>query len=169
MALRLQLLFSFLMLVASPYFVKADTISVTAPPEAVSFIDGDNLKLFGENMRLIDIDAAERGQTCNAASGGTWDCANTATETLKALVRGRTVFCQYSRKDRYGRPLAKCWVDGVNIAEALVDAGVVWAYRDKGPYVPNAKAAKKKGIGIWQADTQTPWDWRAEKRSASGS
>ena len=68
------------MLVASPYFVKADTISVTAPPEAVSFIDGDNLKLFGENMRLIDIDAAERGQTCNAASGGTWDCANAATE-----------------------------------------------------------------------------------------
>lgn len=49
-------------------------------------------------------------------------------EALGRLVEGRVVECQPLDRDTYGRIIASCSADGVDLAGALVDAGLAWAF-----------------------------------------
>jgi endonuclease YncB( thermonuclease family) len=81
--------------------------------------DGDTIKLDGTTYRIWGIDAAEAKQAC--ADG--WMAGREATTALLELVKGRTLACEAKARDRYGRTVALCRADGVDVGAAMVSAG----------------------------------------------
>ena len=73
--------------------------------------DGDTITISGMMIRLNGIDTPERSQTCRKA-GVTWKCGYEATETLRVWLDTKEVRCLGDKKDRYGRLIADCFVDG---------------------------------------------------------
>jgi endonuclease YncB( thermonuclease family) len=125
-------------------------------------IDGDTVEIHGERIRILDIDAPETRQACTAADGAQWRCGQKASLALADWIGPRTVTCEPTKKDRYGRWLARCSVGGADMAAWLAEQGWVVPYRDcKCEVVRDAAArAKARGAGIWSGDFQMPWEWR---------
>jgi endonuclease YncB( thermonuclease family) len=136
--------------------------AITGPASA---IDGDTIDVGGTRIRLEGIDAPESGQTCNRRYRlGWWACGTAATNALIRMLEGRTVRCEPRGTDRYGRMLAVCFADGRDINAAMVREGHAWAFvRYSQAYVAEEKAARAEGRGIWQAESETPWDYRAKR------
>lgn len=127
-------------------------------------IDGDTLAIGAVVVRINGIDAAELGQRCKNATGGTWPCDEAAADRLEQLVGAGEVRCEPLDRDAYGRIIARCFAGDVDVAKALADEGLVWAFvRYSDEYVPEEAAAREKGIGVWQATTEAPWDYRANR------
>ncbi len=127
-------------------------------------IDGDGLAFGPVAVRLHGIDAAEIGQRCALARGGTWGCDEAAAERLAELVAGHSVECEPLDRDAYGRVVARCSAGGVDVAEALVAEGLAWAFvRYSDDYADIEAGARGAGLGIWQAATQPPWEYRANR------
>ena len=91
-------------------------------------VDGDTITISGNKIRLSGIDTPERKQTCRKASV-TWRCGYEATETLREWTHTKEVRCIGDEKDRYGRLIADCFVDGYNVNARLVYEGMAIAYR----------------------------------------
>ena len=85
-------------------------------------VDGDTITISGTKIRLSGIDTPERKQTCKKASV-TWKCGYEATETLREWTHTKEVRCIGDEKDRYGRLIADCFVDGYNVNARLVYEG----------------------------------------------
>jgi len=119
--------------------------------------------LHGERIRILDIDAPESRQKCTALSGSEWKCGQWAANKLAEWIGQFTVTCETTRKDQYGRWLARCEVAGVSIANWL--AGHRWAvpYRDCKCEEIRAlsKDAEAQNAGIWGGEFEMPWEWRA--------
>ncbi len=95
-------------------------------------IDGDTIMCARETIRIENIDAAEMPPHAK--------CAYEADLAIKAklfvvdrLARGRVelVRDQKRPRDRYGRTLALVKVDGVDLGEALVAAGLARPWEGK--------------------------------------
>jgi endonuclease YncB( thermonuclease family) len=127
-------------------------------------VDGDTIR-FGEiRIRLHGIDAPEADQWCNAADGGSWACGSEATRELTAMLAGAEVTCQPITLDRYGRTVARCLVGSLDIEAEMVRRGLAWAFvRYSRDYVAQEAEARAAHRGIWQAATQTAWDFRATR------
>ena len=91
-------------------------------------IDGDTLKIAPERIRLHGIDAPESAQSCRAG-GKTWACGEAATRALRERIAGRPVECAERDRDRYGRIVAVCRVDGADVNAWMVEQGWAVAYR----------------------------------------
>jgi len=127
-------------------------------------VDGDGLTIGPVAIRLNGIDAPELGQRCKTIGGGTWACDEAAAERLDQLLAGQTVQCEPLDRDPYGRIIARCLASGVDVAHVLAAEGLVWAFvRYSSEYVPEEEIARGKGLGVWQAETQPPWEYRANK------
>ncbi|WP_116086418.1 thermonuclease family protein [Tropicimonas sp. IMCC34011] len=127
-------------------------------------VDGDGLRVGPVAIRIHGIDAPEAGQTCRAAEGGRWPCGVQAIAALDAMAGNRQVVCIALDRDRYGRIVARCTVDGADVAEALIRAGLAWAYREySSDYVALEDPARESGHGIWQAPTEPAWEFRADR------
>lgn len=115
-------------------------------------VDGDSLTIGEEHIRLYAIDAPEIGQPC--LSGG--DCGLKAKEFLGTLIDGRTVECsRRADDDRYGRMIAQCTADGVDIGREMVRTGHAMAYRSISTLY-NADEPKA-------FDFDRPSDWREQQ------
>ncbi|MGE5538810.1 MAG: thermonuclease family protein [Gemmatimonas sp.] len=89
-------------------------------------IDGDTIAIGEQRIRLYAIDAPELGQPC--FSGG--DCGAKARAFLADLMRGHEVKCvRRTRDDRYGRTIAQCTADGIDLGRELVRTGHAMALR----------------------------------------
>jgi endonuclease YncB( thermonuclease family) len=131
---------------------------------AAEIIDGDGLMIGPVVVRIHGIDAPEVGQACNRRGGGTWRCDEAASALLEDLAGGRDVECEALDRDQYGRVIARCWVDGIDLGEALVADGLAWAFtRFSDDYVAVEEKARAAGLGIWQAPTEPAWDFRADR------
>lgn len=129
-------------------------------------IDGDTIYIGEHKIRLSGFDAPESEQTCQA-NKQTYDCGAVATEGLGQLTAGQTVQCQTSDKDRYGRWIASCRVNGTDLGAWMVGNGLAVAYRRYSTaYVADEEAAKAKELGLWAGPFVMPWDWRQGKRLA---
>jgi endonuclease YncB( thermonuclease family) len=127
-------------------------------------IDADTFDIGMVRIRLHGIDAPELSQTCARPDGGTWPCGAVALERLQALGAGGDVTCVGRERDLYGRIIATCTADGVDIAAQLIAEGLAWAYREySDAYAPEEDRARARGLGIWQAETQTAWAFRADR------
>jgi len=101
---------------------------------------------------------------CNAAGGGTWPCGIEATRALRYTIAGHDVSCHPVTLDRYGRTVARCFVGTNDIQAHMVRQGLAWAFvKYSTDYVPEETEARAALRGIWQADTQTAWDFRATR------
>jgi endonuclease YncB( thermonuclease family) len=94
------------------------------PTTAQTVTDGDTIKMAGTTYRLHGIDAPETHQTC--ADG--WPAGRIATEYLVNLMHGHTVTCTPETKDRYGRTVALCRADGVDVEAEMVRNGMALAF-----------------------------------------
>ena len=127
-------------------------------------VDGDTITISGNKIRLNGIDTPERNQTCRRA-GITWHCGYEATETLRNWTYTKEVRCIGDTKDRYGRLIANCFVDGYNVNARLVYEGLALAYRKYSKqYVPEEDKARAAKRGMWAGEFVAPWDWRKGKR-----
>jgi endonuclease YncB( thermonuclease family) len=127
-------------------------------------VDGDTLSIDGVTHRLFGIDAPEAGQTCLNEKGRRWPCGKEAITALEALVKGRTVTCDDRGLDDYGRTIAVCRVADADIGARMVDDGHAWAFiKYASDYADIEQGARERRAGVFVAETQTPWDYRAER------
>ena len=91
--------------------------------KVVSIADGDTLTLLIDNIqyriRLAEIDTPEKKQPYGTR----------ARQALSALVFGKEVKVDVQTTDRYGRSVARVYVDGVDVCADLVKQGVAWVFR----------------------------------------
>lgn len=96
---------------------------------AAVVVDGDTLRCrnFADEqngrVRLARIDAPERGEQGHRE----------ATDALRLMIKGREVRCTlvdadprvsgFQRRDRFGRPVAKCRAGGKDLGAAMIAAG----------------------------------------------
>jgi len=123
--------------------------------------DSDGLRIGNISILLWGIESVERPQTCTI-EGAVWDCFAAAVRALETIALVAEVSCQpVAAPDPYGRILAICFVDGVDINEALVRSGFALAKRDETEdYVAAEDAARAEGIGLWQGEFMHPADFR---------
>ncbi len=131
-------------------------------------IDGDTLEVGGAKVRLYGIDAPESAQRCRSG-GRTWSCGREAARALARRIGSRRVACKERDRDRYGRMVAVCWVEGEDVNAWMAARGWAFAYRRYSmSYVVEEAAAKRAKRGIWQGDVVAPWEWRRGERLAGG-
>ena len=129
-----------------------------------SVIDGDTIEIHGQRIRLHGIDAPESGQLCMAA-GHRWRCGQQAALALADKIGRRPVTCQERDRDRYGRIVAKCTVDGKDLSEWLAFNGWAVAYVYYSYEYTRAEAsAKSNRRGIWAGRFVRPSNWRRGER-----
>jgi endonuclease YncB( thermonuclease family) len=123
-------------------------------------IDGDSLKVDGENIRLTGIDAH---QTCRDSQAREWPCGQAAKARLAELVSKGQVTCAGHRHDIFGRTLAVCSAGDIpDLGEILVREGLAVSYaRELGDgYVAAEIQARFSRHGLWQGEFENPRDWR---------
>ncbi|MBL8587163.1 MAG: thermonuclease family protein [Methylobacteriaceae bacterium] len=119
-------------------------------------IDGDSLRMFGEELRLAGVDAPELDQTCQR-EGRPWRCGQAARAALERETRGGNLRCTATRRDRYGRWLVTCRAGGADVAAALVRQGAALAY---GAYEREEAEARDARRGLWASSFERPDSWR---------
>jgi endonuclease YncB( thermonuclease family) len=83
-------------------------------------LDGDTLAV---DFRLLGVDAFERRQLCERR-GGCWQCGKAAQDLAAHLLRSKTAEIRLTPSTTYGRPVATVTVDGVDLGERLIRAGL---------------------------------------------
>lgn len=127
-------------------------------------VDGDTLAFGAEHVRLSGVDAPEAKQLCHSLGGRGWPCGAQATRALQELTRGAEVRCEGDERDRYGRLVARCAVQGRDLGAALVAEGLAFAYRKYSlAYVPEEERARAARRGIWAGQVEAPERVRAAK------
>ena len=154
----------------SPGYRPPDVAVSAALPWAVDLsgparvIDGDTLDVDGTRVRLHGVDAPEAAQSCFTADAG-WPCGRRATQALATLLQEGVVACAERDRDRYGRVVAVCRRDGLDVNGWLVAQGWAVAYRRYShAYVEQEAAARAAGRGVWSGEFVMPWDWRRGRR-----
>jgi endonuclease YncB( thermonuclease family) len=136
------------------------------PTGVVVVLDADTLDVGQVRVRLFGIDAPELGQSCSDATGADWPCGQWAAGQVTRLYQGQTAACAAMDTDSYGRVVARCAAQGLDIGAILVGAGIATAYRAYSTdYVAAEAEAKAQHLGIWQGDMQDPAAFRHAERA----
>ncbi len=128
----------------------------------VRVIDGDTLRIGGQNVRLFGIDAPELRQLCQV-QGQDYPCGRRAREHLESLLAGKKVECRVLSNDRYGRNVSWCVINGErDLAYQMVLAGWALDYRrySEDHYAAPEHRARVLKRGMWAGTFVAPWDWR---------
>lgn len=82
-----------------------------------------------------------------------------AAAALTSLVRGQELRCEGDKRDRYHRPLVRCWIGNLDVGREMVRQG--WAVAEFGhDYDPNEQHARDATVGAWSGSFDRPKDWR---------
>jgi endonuclease YncB( thermonuclease family) len=128
--------------------------------KVVSIADGDTLTLLIDNtqyrIRLAEIDTPEKKQPYGTR----------ARQALSSLVFGKEIEVDVQTTDRYGRSVARVYIDDVDVCAELVRQGMAWVYRK---YAKDEslfdieQEAKDEQRGLWsvsESQRVPPWEWR---------
>src|SRR5262249_845197 len=149
------------MLVPAPHPTMAIASDIVG---VASVTDGDTIQIHGQSIRFYGIDAPESGQLCKL-DDKPWRCGPAAANALADHIGTRTVTCAPRDRDRYGRTVAVCRVEGEDVNAWLVPEGWALAYRrSSSDYVDEEAAAKAAKRGLWRGTFIPPWEWRAQQR-----
>lgn len=149
--------------------IAATAQATTSPPfdihgrvEVTKVTDGDSLRSGPLRIRIFGIDAPETKQTCTTPDGTRWACGKAATQSMRDIIAtAGHLRCHLRDTDRYGRLVMQCFAGEVDIAEALVQAGLAMAYRRYSTrYVAAETAAQDAKRGMWAGTFVAPWEWR---------
>jgi endonuclease YncB( thermonuclease family) len=132
-------------------------------------IDGDSLVVNGVRIRILDVDAPERGQFCFArgesVDQGAWHCGKRAAAALSDWIGEQKISCETTGQEVRKDWLARCSVGGEDLAQWLAANG--WAVP-----APDCKCevvrsvsdqARAAELGIWSSAFTMPWEWRAAR------
>ncbi|CAN7473412.1 thermonuclease family protein [Rhizobium sp. LjRoot30] len=119
-------------------------------------VDGDTLATESGRLRLVGLDAPELRQSCGEGEK-VWACGEAARTRLQETLANRQVQCSGRDRDRYGRLLVTCSVDGADPAAELVRHGLAVS---TGRYDTEEQAARRDKTGIWSGPFDRPADWR---------
>ena len=143
-------------------------------------VDGDTVRVMIEDavgvretprLRLLDIDAPERGQPGSADS----------RDALADKVFRRRVSLESEGNDRYGRMLGRIYLGERDISREMVREGYAWVRRPLGGGHSEAleesllaaeRVSRQAGAGIWslpEAQRSPPWKWRRDRRVAAAA
>ena len=128
-------------------------------------IDGDSLRVNGQEMRLQGIDAPEFLQTCQRA-GKEVACGREAAASLRKILARGPVTCIGTERDRYARLLVTCRIMGTDIAAVQVKTGMAVSYGD---YLVEEAEARNDNRGVWSGTFDMPREWRALHPSHRGA
>jgi endonuclease YncB( thermonuclease family) len=136
-----------------------------APPQASDYSVSSELpeEVHGTRIRLWGIDAPESSQLCRNDESLLYRCGAKAANELDTFIARRPVECSPVSLDQYGRTVAVCSIDGVDLAEWLVRNGLAldWPTYSKGKYAKAQSEADYGGRGIWVGSYVAPWLFRA--------
>ena len=137
-------------------------LSACAPEPPPRAADGDTIILHRTHIRLAGIDAPEYFQLCyNFPQKRWWPCGRVATYHLESLMKGRRVLCARTTTDHYGRPVAFCTADGIDLNGRMVRDGLALAYvRYSRAYVKHEALARSDRLGIWSGQFEPPEHYR---------
>lgn len=99
---------------------------------AVQVIDGDTIRFDGETVRILNIDTPEIGEAgCDAERAA----GIVAKHRLEGLLSSGRVTLKRGDgprlRDRYGRTLARVFVDGRDVGEQLIAEGLARRWSGK--------------------------------------
>lgn len=128
----------------------------------VAVRDGDSIDVRRadrtERIRLHGIDAPEKTQPYS----------NVARARTEELAHGRVVRVDVEDRDRYGRIVARVFVDGEDLSLILVREGLAWHYSHYSSdprLVYYELRARQKRLGLWRdPDPEPPWTFRKKRR-----
>lgn len=159
-----------LALFALPLPAAAQTITGTAMA-----LDGDTIEMTGQRLRLFGIDAPELEQTCQR-DGTSWDCGAKARRQLALMIEGAEIECTSRAQDAQGAAIAECTLEGRDLSEAMVAAGLAIAIETgpgNAPYSDLEQRVRLGRGGLWAGTFDRPSQWRAAhpraRLSAGGS
>ena len=155
-----------MLVILLPFFL-APAVAIGATFGTARIIDGDTIQVAGQRIRLYGIDAPEINQLCQR-KGVPWPCGIEAARTLKERIAGSAVSCTENDRDRYGRIVAVCKANSMDINAAMVLSGMALAYRKySNVYIGHGASAKLARRGLWSGQFIPPWKWRQGNRIAS--
>ena len=127
--------------------------------------DADTIRLIDDvgnrsvRVRLHGIDAPEIGQKCGTGLGTEYDCGRIAAEQVEKYWAGEWAVCDVLDVDEYGRAVARCDVEHVDLGAEIVRQGLALAYRKYSEnYVEQEESARLADRGIFTGTVQRP-DW----------
>jgi endonuclease YncB( thermonuclease family) len=96
-------------------------------PSHLTVVDGDTVRLAGQAIRLTGFDTPE---TYRAECASERRLGDAATERLRELLAGASSaqLAYLSRRDQYGRDLARLMLDGRDVADIMVGEGFARRY-----------------------------------------
>jgi len=143
-----------------------DVSFVTSSPMVIAgsahITDGDSLRIQGERIRILGIDAPELGQDCFDEGGQAIKCGVLSSQYMAGLIDGRPVSCRWLERDKYRRILGHCFVeeaDGtvLDLNRAMVEDGWAFSYSS---YPREERQALTQKRGMWRWKVQKPQGWR---------
>jgi endonuclease YncB( thermonuclease family) len=128
-------------------------------------VDGDTVQIGTSKIRLEGIDTPETDQLCLDRDGKRWACGIEARDRLIEKAGGKVWICRSNAIDRYGRALASCEAEGINVNRWLVQSGWALSFiRYSHKYDSDEAAARKAKAGLWSGAFVAPWDWRSRNK-----
>lgn len=124
---------------------------------SASVVNGTDLDIKSDRIRLWGVDSAERGTSCYR-NGRRWRPEQDAAAALRRCIGGKTVTCRVWRVEREwfrNIHVSECWTeDGLDVGDCMVRGGWAGDYTcySAGYYQDLETEAKNKGIGIWSCD-----------------
>ena len=127
----------------------------------VQVTDGDTIRKGKLKIRLHGIDAPENRQKCADLKNELYACGLQSSAFLKKIINNNDVYCKGKNKDRYGRLIAICYANEINLNSTMVREGWAIAYRYySDDYINEEESAKKNNRGIWEGAFLEPYIWR---------
>jgi len=149
----------FLLLLFSANITNAKTIMGKA-----KVIDGDTIHINKNKIRLHGIDAPEKKQKC-IFNSKKWSCGKQSGIELKKLINHQTTKCYVKDVDIYNRYVAICYVNEVNLNQAMVKKGWALAYKYYSTdYINEEYFAQNKKLGIWKGTFELPYIYRKRNK-----
>lgn len=83
-------------------------------------IDGDTVSF---DVRLYGVDAFEKRQLCRTTDG-CWPCGKAAQDYASKLLKAGSSTIRLTGKQSYGRPIGTVEIDGQDLGESMIAAGL---------------------------------------------
>ena len=142
-------------------FVNGNSVTSLRFIGQVQVTDGDTIRKGKLKIRLHGIDAPENKQNCTNLNNELYACGLLSSVFLKKIINNNDVYCKGKNKDRYGRLIAICYTNDINLNSTMVKEGWAIAYRYySDDYINEEESAQKNKRGIWEGAFLEPYIWR---------
>ena len=134
-------------------------------------VDGDTIKIKGEQIRFGGIDAPEsyyRGkkQTC-IKDNKKFFCGQISKDKLIERIGNNSLNCIIEKKkDKYKRSVGECFLKDESLSVFMVRNGYAfdWPHYSKGKFANDQEYAKTNKLGFWNMKFEYPWIWKKKVR-----